>query len=164
LVFLHQRGTVAAASPPPSCWLINGSYASLFSGPRLGEAHPCHLPEPAFLSRMARGSLSGQETIDFNGMVCNFEISGTYTLASDGSGSNAINFFGGGPGCDGGSYSQGLSVATGSELALRSNTNAAISRPFNFNTAVLAMPTMLGDQLQTSAESEVTIRCSTAAR
>jgi hypothetical protein len=71
-----------------------------------------------------RGNLSGHETINFNGMVCSYKISGRYTLATDSSGTNAINFIGGGPGCDGGSYSQSLSVADGGNLVLLSNTSA----------------------------------------
>jgi hypothetical protein len=121
---LQQPGPVAAASPAPSLWLIKGSYASLFSGTTIGGSSPLPFTGTGIFVSDGRGDLSGHETINFNGMVCNYKISGKYTLTSDGSGTNAINFFNGGPGCDGGSYSQSLSVGDGGDLVLLSNTSA----------------------------------------
>jgi hypothetical protein len=121
---LQHRGAVAAPNPASPLWLIKGSYASLFSGTTIGGSSPLPFTGTGIFVSDGRGNLSGHETINFNGMVCSYKISGRYTLATDSSGTNAINFIGGGPGCDGGSYSQSLSVADGGNLVLLSNTSA----------------------------------------
>ncbi len=71
-----------------------------------------------------RGNLHGHETANFDGHACDYRIKGTYTIAADGSGSNAINFFDGGPGCQDGSYTQSFQVVDDGDLVLLSNTNS----------------------------------------
>jgi hypothetical protein len=119
---LQQSGNVAAAGPAPALWLINGSYASLFSGTTTG-ASPAPFAGTGIFIADGHGKLSGHETINLNGVVCSFKLGGTYTLAADGCGSNAINFFDGGTGCAAGSYTQRLAVADGGNLIVLSNTN-----------------------------------------
>jgi hypothetical protein len=71
-----------------------------------------------------RGNLRGHETANFDGHACDYQIKGTYTIEADGSGSNAINFFDGGPGCQDGSYTQSFQVVDDGDLVLLSNTNS----------------------------------------
>jgi hypothetical protein len=122
LAVLQQSGNVAAGGPGLALSLLSGSYASLFSGTTSGGSPVPFAGTGIFISD-GHGKLSGHETINLNGTVCSFKLNGTYTLTADGSGTNAINFFDGGPGCAAGSYSQSLAVADGGDLIVLSNTN-----------------------------------------
>jgi hypothetical protein len=103
--------------------LIKGSYSGLFSGNVVGSPMQPFAGTGLFISD-GRGNLSGHETVNFSGNACDYQISGTYTVNSDGTRTDEISFINGSPGCASGSFTQSLVVADGGNLILLSNTNS----------------------------------------
>lgn len=142
-ITLRQSGAAASYNGSPLL-LLRGSYASTFSGYSIVEDALQPFAGTGLFISDGNGNLSGHETTNFNGGVCNYQINGTYTVANDGTGSDAINFVNGGTGCPGGSYTQSLVVADAGDMILLSNTNSpdvatehwyrtAGNRPFRHN-------------------------------
>ncbi|HUC18370.1 MAG TPA: hypothetical protein VMA37_11885 [Acetobacteraceae bacterium] len=102
---------------------LHGSYASRFSGEiDTGKAWIPILGTGVFVAD-GSGHLSGRETYMVGTQVCTATIAGTYAVASDGTGSDAITYKAE-PGCEGGSYTQSLAIGRHGELVLLVNTNA----------------------------------------
>ena len=120
---LTQTGASASYGGVPLA-LLSGSYASTFSGYSIvSDALQPFAGTGLFISD-GKGNLSGHETINFDGNACNYQIEGTYTVASDDTGTDAINFVNGGAGCPNGSYTQSLVVVEEGDMILLSNTNS----------------------------------------
>lgn len=123
-VLLLGSGAPAAAGGGRSrLRLLSGSYSSLFSGFEVGNPLQPFSGTGVFISD-GKGNLRGHETTNSDGHSCSYRIKGTYTIGADGSGSNAIDFFDGSPGCEGGSYTQSFEVVGDGDLVLLSNTNS----------------------------------------
>lgn len=120
---LQGNAAPAAAGGGSPLRLLSGTYSSLFSGYVVGSPLQPFAGTGIFISD-GKGNLRGHETSNFDGHVCDYRIKGTYTIAADGAGSNAIDFFDGGPGCSDGSYTQSLAVVDNGDLILLSNTNS----------------------------------------
>jgi hypothetical protein len=122
-ILLQQSGTAASYSGSPLS-LLSGSYASTFSGYSIvSDSFQPFAGTGLFISD-GDGNLSGHETVNFNGNACNYQVEGTYTVASDGTGTDAVNFVNGGIGCLNGSYTQSLVVVDAGDTILLSNTNS----------------------------------------
>jgi len=122
-LLLLQSGAPAAAGGGSQLRLLSGSYSSIFSGYLVSGSLQPFAGTGLFISD-GRGNLTGHESINFNGNPCDHQISGTYTIAADGTGTDAIAFNNGGPGCASGSYTQSLAVVDGGNLILLSNSNS----------------------------------------
>ena len=102
---------------------LHGAYAGIFRGEVFtGKAWEPFLGTGVFIAD-GGGHLSGHETYKVGTQVCTATISGTYTVESDGAGSDAVTFTAE-PGCQGGKYTQSLAIADHGELVLLVNTNA----------------------------------------
>ncbi len=102
---------------------LHGGYASRFGGEiYIGKAWVPIFGTGVFIAD-GNGHLSGRETYTIGTQVCTATITGTYAVASDGTGSDAITFQGE-PGCQGGSYTQSLAIGHHGERVLLVNTNA----------------------------------------
>ncbi|MGH7814628.1 MAG: hypothetical protein ACREQI_11590 [Candidatus Binataceae bacterium] len=113
----------AAAGRGFSLASVKGAYAGIFSGQaNTGESLIPLLGTGVFISN-GKGNLSGHETYTIGTMVCDAQISGTYTVDPDGTGAASIAFSTLTPGCTGGSYTQSLAIADGGKTILLSNTN-----------------------------------------
>jgi hypothetical protein len=123
IALLLQSGVLAAAGGRSPLWQINGSYSSIFSGYLVATPLQPFAGTGLFISD-GKGNLTGHETVNFNGNACEYQISGTYTVAADGTGTDAIDFTNGGTGCASGSYTQSLTVIDGGNMVLLSNTNS----------------------------------------
>lgn len=121
---LQGNGAPAAAGGGSPLRLLSGTYSSLFSGYVVGSNPLQPFAGTGVFISDGRGNLRGHETANFDGHACDYRIKGTYTIAADGSGSNAIDFFDGGPGCQDGSYTQSFQVVDDGDLILLSNTNS----------------------------------------
>jgi hypothetical protein len=119
---LKQDGASASYGGPLS--LLSGSYASTFSGYSIVSGSLQPFAGTGLFISDGNGNLSGHETVNFNGNACNYQIDGTYTVASDGTGTDAIDFADGGTGCPNGSYTQSLVVVDAGDMILLSNTNS----------------------------------------
>jgi len=122
-VVLQQSGTAVSYSGSPLS-LISGSYASTFSGYSIVSDSLQPFAGTGLFISDGKGNLSGHEAVNFDGTACNYQINGTYTLAADGTGADAINFVNGGAGCPNGSYTQSLVVVDAGNMILLSNTNS----------------------------------------
>ena len=120
---LKQDGASASYSGSPVS-LLSGSYASTFSGYSIVSGSLQPFAGTGLFISDGHGNLSGHETVNFNGNACNYQINGTYTVASDGTGTDTINFVNGGTGCPDGSYTQSLVVVEAGDMILLSNTNS----------------------------------------
>jgi hypothetical protein len=102
---------------------LHGGYAGSFSGEvDTGKAWVPILGTEVFMAD-GNGHLSGRETYMVGTQVCTATTTGTYTVESDGTGSDAITYKAE-PGCQGGSYTQSLAIGDHGELVLLINTNA----------------------------------------
>jgi len=120
-VILQQSGAAASGSPLS---LVSGNYASSFSGYAIASGSLQPFAGTGLFISDGNGNLSGHETVNFDGNACDYQIHGTYTVASDGTGTDAIDFVNGGSGCSGGSYIQSLVVVDAGDMILLSNTNS----------------------------------------
>jgi hypothetical protein len=120
---LWQSGTATSYSGSPLS-LLSGSYASSFSGYSIVSDSLQPFAGTGLFISDGNGNLTGHETVNFNGNACNYQIDGTYAVASDGTGTDAINFVDGGVGCPNGSYTQSLVVVDAGDMILLSNTNS----------------------------------------
>jgi len=112
-----------AAQQDFSVATLHGFYAGRFSGEvDIGKAWVPILGIGVFVAD-GSGHLSGHETYMVGTEVCTATITGTYAVASDGTGSDAITYKAE-PGCEGGSYTQSLAIGHHGELVLLINTNA----------------------------------------
>jgi hypothetical protein len=118
---IPQSGASAGGGNPDS--ILSGTYASIFSGWSTTNTFPQPFAGTGLFISDGKGNLSGHESVNFNGHACDYQIKGTYTIAADGSGSNAIKYMKGGTGCQNGSYTQKLTVAARGDMILLSNTN-----------------------------------------
>ena len=121
-VLLQQNGEANAQSGSPLS-LISGSYADIFSGYVVSSSLQPFAGTGLIISD-GQGHLTGHEMFNLNGQACFYQLSGTYTVATDGTGTNHINFSKGGSGCPSGSYTESLTVADGGNKILLSNTNS----------------------------------------
>ena len=113
----------AAPQQSFSAAALQGAYASRFSGEvDTGKAWVPILGTGVFIAD-GSGHLTGHETYVVGTEVCTATITGTYTVGADGTGSDAITYKAQ-PGCEGGSYTQSLTIARHGELVLLVNTNA----------------------------------------
>ena len=113
----------AAPQQSFSAATLQGAYASRFSGEvESGKAWVPILGTGVFIAD-GSGHVSGHETYMVGTQVCTATITGTYRVASDGTGSDAITYKAE-PGCEGGSYTQSLAIARHGDLVLLVNTNA----------------------------------------
>ncbi|HKV56609.1 MAG TPA: hypothetical protein VJN94_18380 [Candidatus Binataceae bacterium] len=117
----HGRATAGGGSP---LGLLSGSYSSIFSGYQVTAGSPQVFAGTGRFTSDGHGNLTGHETINFNGNACDYKLKGTYTITADGTGTDAIDFNNGGPGCAGGSYTQSLAIVDGGDQILLSNTNS----------------------------------------
>jgi hypothetical protein len=129
LVALAATPAIAASNGDPapqqsfSAASLQGAYASRFSGEvNTGKEWVPFLGTGVFIAD-GSGHVSGHETYMVGTQVCTATITGTYTVESDGTGSDAIAYKAE-PGCEGGSYTQSLAIARRGELVLLVNTNA----------------------------------------
>lgn len=90
-IILQQSGTAASYGGSPLS-LLSGSYASTFSGYSIVSDSLQPFAGTGLFISDGNGNLRGHETVNFNGNACNYQINGTYTVASDGTGGDAINF------------------------------------------------------------------------
>jgi hypothetical protein len=123
-VLLQQNGEANAGSGSPLS-LISGSYAMIFSGYAVSSSLQPFSGTGLIISD-GQGHLTGHEVFNFNGQACSYQLSGTYTVATDGTGTNDITFFNGTPSgsCPSGSYTESLTVVDGGNRVLLSNTNS----------------------------------------
>jgi hypothetical protein len=121
---LQGNGSPTAAGDKSRLRILSGTYSSLFSGYVVGNNPLQPFAGTGLFISDGKGNLRGHETANFDGHDCEYRIKGTYTIAADGSGSNAIDFFDGGPGCQDGSYTQSFEVVDDGDLILLSNTNS----------------------------------------
>jgi hypothetical protein len=89
-------------------------------------ARPCSRNLPRQSAR--RPPLDGADrppldTYTIDTTVCEAEISGSYTINADGTGTDAVTFTSSSDGCTSGSYTQSLAIAKHGALVLLSNTN-----------------------------------------
>jgi hypothetical protein len=122
-IILQQSGA-AASYGGATLSLLSGTYASTFSGYSIVSDSLQPFAGTGLFISDGDGNLSGHETVNFNGNACNYQIDGAYTIASDGTGTDAINFVNGGTGCPSGSYTQSLVVVDSGDMILLSNTNS----------------------------------------
>ncbi len=102
---------------------LHGAYAGRFSGDvDTGKGWVPILGTGVFIADGA-GHLSGRETYMVGTQVCTATIAGTYAVAADGTGSDAVTFKAE-PGCQSGSYTQSLAIGRHGDLVLLVNTNA----------------------------------------
>jgi hypothetical protein len=120
-IFLPQNGESAGGTNPNS--LIRGSYASVFSGWVVTNTFPQPFAGTGLFVSDGTGHISGHESVNFNGKACDYTIKGTYTVSADGTGTDAIKYFNGGPTCTNGSYTQTLSVVAGGDSVVLSNSD-----------------------------------------
>jgi hypothetical protein len=113
----------AGAAHGSSLKRLKGSYAGIFSGKANTGTELLPLLGTGIFVADGNGHLSGHETYTFDTTPCEAEISGTYTINPDGSGTDSITFAPTTSGCTGGSYTQSLAIAEGGKLVLLSNTN-----------------------------------------
>jgi hypothetical protein len=128
LVALAAAPAIAANNgdaPPQQSFSVaslQGAYASRFSGEvETGKVWVPFLGTGVFIAD-GSGHLSGHETYMVGTQVCTATIAGTYTVESDGTGSDAVAYKTE-PGCEGGSYTQAFTIARHGELVLLVNTN-----------------------------------------
>jgi hypothetical protein len=124
LIFALIGQSGAIAGDNASNRLLRGPYSGIFSGVAVTSTFPRPFAGTGLFVSDGDGNLVGHETVSFNGHACDYQIEGTYTVAADGTGSDAIEFFNGAPGCGTGSYTQSLAVADAGDLILLSNTNS----------------------------------------
>ena len=129
LAALAAAPAIAASNGDPasqhsfSVASLHGGYASQFSGEvETGKEWVPFLGTGVFIAD-GSGHVSGHETYMVGTQVCAATIAGTYTVGSDGTGSDAITYKTQ-PGCEGGSYTQSLVIARHGDLVLLVNTNA----------------------------------------
>jgi hypothetical protein len=118
---LSVEPTAAGGSP---LRLVCGSYSSIFSGNLVAAGSQPFAGTGLFVSD-CKGDLIGHETFNLNGTTCGYQINGTYTVAADGTGSDAIDYINGATGCPSGNYTQSLAVVDGGASILLSNTNSS---------------------------------------
>ena len=123
-VSLQLSGKAAADGGSSPLRLLCGSYSGIFSGFLVTTGGNQPLAGTGLFVSDCRGNLSGHETFNLNGNACEYQLKGTYTVAADGTGTNAVDFINGGPGCPSGSFAQSLAVVGGGNLILLSNTNS----------------------------------------
>jgi hypothetical protein len=117
-------GARSPAAPGFSTRNIKGAYASVFQGVIVGSGTPEYLAGTSIINADGKGNLSGHESFVFNGTPCsNVTMSGTYSVNSDGSGSNAVMFSGTTQACSG-SYTQEFSIGGSGQIVVLSNSNA----------------------------------------
>jgi hypothetical protein len=128
-------GGDAAAGDGFSLKSFRGSYASIFSGKiNTGSGLISILGTGIFVAD-GKGSLSGHETYTVDTTPCEATIAGTYTVDSDGSGTDAVTFTTSSPGCTSGSYTQSFAIGERGEVVLLSNTNGdQINEEFHLQT------------------------------
>ncbi len=120
---LAASNSDAAPQQSFSVATLRGGYAGRFSGEvDTGKAWVPILGTGVFIAD-GGGHLSGRETYMVGTQVCTATITGTYAVESDGTGSDAITYKAE-PGCEGGSYTQSLAIASHGDLVLLVNTNA----------------------------------------
>ena len=129
LVALAATPAIAASNGDPasqqgfSVASLHGAYASRFSGEvNTGKEWVPFLGTGVFIAD-GSGHVSGHETYMVGTQVCTATITGTYTVESDGTGSDAVAYKAE-PGCEGGSYTQAFTIARHGDLVLLVNTNA----------------------------------------
>ncbi len=129
LVALVATPAIAATNGNPapqqsfSVATLHGGYASRFSGEiAIGKAWVPILGAGVFIAD-GSGHLSGRETFMIGTQVCTATITGTYAVAADGTGSDAVTYKGE-SGCQGGSYTQSLAIGHHGDLVLLVNTDA----------------------------------------
>jgi hypothetical protein len=119
-------GGNAAARAGFSLTSLKGSYAGIFSGQvDTGTGLVPIVGSGIFVSD-GHGNLSGHENYTVATSTCEAEISGTYTINPDGSGTDAITFTvsaTSSPDCTSGDYTQDLAIAEQGKLILLTNTN-----------------------------------------
>jgi hypothetical protein len=114
----------AAGQHGSPLWLLNGSYAAIFSGWLITNDGQQPFAGTGIVIADGDGHLTGTETVNLSGVACDYKLSGTYTIAGDGTGTDALSFTNGSPGgCQSGSFTQSLVVAGDGDLVLLSNTN-----------------------------------------
>ncbi len=102
---------------------IKGSYAGIFTGRIKIGAQLLPFDGTGVFVSDGKGNLRGHETYTIDTAVCDATIEGTYTVNTDGTGTDTADFIASTPGCTGGSYTQSLVIANSGELVLLSNTN-----------------------------------------
>lgn len=122
-VVIAVFGTAAVgASRGASRRQLKGSYAGIFSGEISTGSGLLPIDGSGIFISDGKGNLSGHETITINSITCDANISGTYTVDADGSGTDSVAFTSSSPDCSG-SYTQSFAIAEGGKLVLLANTN-----------------------------------------
>jgi hypothetical protein len=120
--FLPQTGQSQDTSGNAN-FLLNGSYSGIFSGWLVTNTFPQPFAGTGLFISDGKGHISGHENFNLNGRACDYILKGTYSVARDGTGIDAIQFLNGAPGCLNGSFTQTLAVVAGGDLIVLSNTN-----------------------------------------
>jgi hypothetical protein len=124
LVALSGAGGAAAAGQSGfSKASLNGSYAGIFSGTIPHKSGTETILGTGVFIADGKGHLSGKETYTLGTQTCEATLSGTYTVGSDGRGTDNVTFTATTAGCAGGTYTQSLVIAGGGSLVLLANTN-----------------------------------------
>ncbi len=99
---------------------IHGTYAGVLSGVILQNGTPLNVVGSGIFIADGKGNISGHESYVFNGSPCTATVSGTYTVSSDGSGSDSITLNSGTAGCGDG-FTQALAIADGGHTIVFNN-------------------------------------------
>lgn len=102
---------------------LKGTYAGIFTGKAYTGTDLIPINGSGIYVADGRGNLSGHETYTVDTKACDADISGTYKVDPDGSGTDSVTFTTGTAGCSGGSYTQSFAIAKHGKLILMSNTN-----------------------------------------
>ncbi len=116
-------GGVTNASSGSRVPRLKGRYSGIFSGQANTGNGFLPLAGTGIFIADGRGNLSGHETYTIDTTVCEAEISGSYTISADGTGTGTVAFISSSDGCTSGSYTQSLAIAKHGALVLLSNTN-----------------------------------------
>jgi hypothetical protein len=118
-----ERTSGAATSAGFSLASIKGTYASLFSGHLLINNAEVLFAGTGIFRADGKGHVTGRETFNVGGQICaDVAVSGTYTVNTDGTGTDAITFSSATPGCSG-TYQQSLVISDGGKVIRLSNTS-----------------------------------------
>lgn len=102
---------------------LKGSYSGMFTGKINTGTELLPIDGTGIFVADGSGNLSGEETYTVDTQACDADISGTYKVNPDGSGTNSVTFIPTTAGCTGGSYTQSFAIAEHGKLILLSNTN-----------------------------------------